>query len=45
MIYQPGAHRFTREQVGTRYVLFLVRTFVDPADPADLKAVHALQDA
>ena len=44
VIYQPGVHRFTREQVGTRYVLFLVRTFFDPADEADLKAVHALQD-
>ena len=44
VIYQPGVHRFTREQVGTRYVLFLVRTFFDPADVADLKAVHALQD-
>ena len=44
VIYAPGAHRFTREQVGTRYMLLLVRTFFDPADEADLKAVHALQD-
>jgi hypothetical protein len=44
VIYQPGVHRFTREQVGTRYVLLLVRTFFDPADEADLKTVHALQD-
>ena len=36
---------FTREQVGTRYVLLLVRTFVDPDDAADLAKVHALQDA
>jgi hypothetical protein len=26
-------------------VLFLVRTFADPNDPADLKAVHAAQDS
>src|SRR5262245_27219841 len=45
VIYQSGAHTFTREQIGTRYVLFLVRTFVDPNDPADLAKVHALQDA
>src|SRR6187549_3919608 len=43
-IYQPGAHRFTREQIGTRYVFFIIRTFVDPNDPADLAAVSALQD-
>ena len=42
--YSAGAYRFTREQVGTRYVLFLVRTFFNPADAADLKAVHTLQD-
>lgn len=43
-IYDPGAHRFRREQIGTRYVFFIVRTFVDPNDPADLAAVSALQD-
>jgi len=44
-IYEPGKHIITREQVGTRYVAMLVRTFVDPNDPADLGKVHALQDA
>jgi len=42
--YSPGPYRFTKEQVGTRYVLFLVRTFFNPGDAADLKAVHSLQD-
>jgi hypothetical protein len=45
VIYQPGPHSFTQEQVGTRYVCLAVRTFVNPNDPADVKAVHALQDA
>jgi hypothetical protein len=45
VIYEPGTHAFTRQQVGTRYVLFLVRTFVDPNDPSDLVKVHAVQDA
>jgi hypothetical protein len=45
VIYDPGAHSFTQEQVGTRYVAFLVRTFVDPADPSDVAKVHAVQDA
>lgn len=43
--YAPGPHTITREQVGTRYVAALIRTFVDPTDPADLAKVHALQDA
>ena len=44
-IYEPGRHTITREQVGTRYVALLVRTFVNPNDPTDLQKVHALQDA
>lgn len=45
VVYKSGAHTFNKAQVGTRYVLFLVRTFVDPGDAEDLKRVHALQDA
>lgn len=44
-IYTPGKHALTRKQVGTRYVLVGVRTLIDPNDPADVKKVHALQDA
>lgn len=43
--YRPGSYTLTREGVGTRYVVAAVRTLVDPADPADVRAVHALQDA
>ncbi|MEW9836180.1 DUF1254 domain-containing protein [Mesorhizobium marinum] len=45
VIYAPGEHRFTREEIGTRYVLLLARTFVDPQDPNDLEAVHKVQDS
>lgn len=45
VVYKPGAHTFTREGIGTRYACMNVRTFVNPADAADAKAVHALQDA
>jgi hypothetical protein len=45
VIYKPGAHTFTKDKVGTRYVCMAVRTFVNPDDVADVKAVHALQDA
>ena len=44
VVYEAGTHTFTKDQIGTRYVLFLVRTFADPNRPSDLKAVHALQD-
>lgn len=44
-IYAPGPHRIARDEVGTRYVTLLVRTFVDPGSPEDLAKVHALQDA
>jgi len=45
VFYGAGTHVLTREGVGTRYVVTGIRTLVDPADPADLQKVHALQDA
>lgn len=45
VFYGPGAHTLTRESVGTRYVVVGIRTLVDPANPHDIKKVHALQDA
>jgi hypothetical protein len=45
VFYAPGSHTLSKEDVGTRYVALAVRTFVDPNNAADLKTVHALQDA
>jgi hypothetical protein len=45
VIYQAGPLTLSREKIGTRYVVAAVRTLVDPNDPTDLDAVHALQDA
>ncbi|BAN48692.1 DUF1254 domain-containing protein [Metapseudomonas resinovorans] len=42
--YAPGRYRFTREAVGTRYVLLGVRTLADSTSASDLQAAHALQD-
>jgi len=39
-----GTFTFTKEQVGSRYVFILFRTFVDASDPADIKAANAVQD-
>ena len=43
--YDAAPHTFTKEMIGTRYMLAAVRTLVDPADPKDVAQVHALQDA
>jgi hypothetical protein len=43
--YGAGPHTLTRDAVGTRYVVVGIRTLVNPADPEDVRKVHALQDA
>jgi len=43
--YAPATCTFSRTNVETRYLMLGVRTFVDPSDPKDLAAAHALQDA
>lgn len=45
VFYAPGKHRFTRAEIGTRYLGLAVRTFLDPNDPADVAAARAAQDA
>ena len=42
--YDAGPHVFTKEKVGTRYILAGVRTLVDPVDQKDVAQVHVLQD-
>jgi hypothetical protein len=44
-VYGVGPYTLTKEKVGTRYCVVGVRTLVDPANPDDVKQVHALQDA
>lgn len=43
--HAPARRVLTKADIGTRYVAALVRTLADPADAADLKEVHRLQDA
>jgi hypothetical protein len=43
--YRAGSHTLTKEGIGTRYVNVVVRTLVNPANPQDVRQVHALQDA
>lgn len=42
--YDPGEYTFTRDKIGTRYVMVIFRTFIDANDPADVKAANVLQD-
>ncbi len=43
--YGAGVRTLTKGQIGSQYVLVGVRILVDPNDPNDIEAVHALQDA
>ena len=44
VVYGAGRYTYTRQQIGTRYMLAGIRTLVDPSDPKDIAAVHTLQD-
>ena len=44
VFHDPGEHELTFEQFGTPHVVVAARVLVDPADPADVAAVNALQD-
>ena len=43
--YGAGAYTLTREMIGTRYAIAVVRFLVDFSDKEDVRQVHALQDA
>ena len=38
----PGTYELTEEGVGTRFAMVNFRTFVNPNDPADISAAHAV---
>jgi len=44
VVYAPGTYTFSREALGTRYMMAVVRTLADPNDPADVRSANALQD-
>lgn len=41
---EPGAYRLTESEVGTRFALVTIRTFVDVTDPDDIAKAHEAQD-
>jgi hypothetical protein len=45
IVYAPGMKTYSRDVIGTRYVIILLRTLADPQSEDDMKAAHALQHA
>lgn len=43
-VHEAGTFTLTQKKIGTRYVFVIFRTFMDPANPADVTAANALQD-
>jgi len=42
VFYGAGRHALTKEGIGTRYGIVVVRMLVDPANPQNVQQVHAL---
>ena len=40
----PGTYTFKQSEVGTRYMVFVIRTLMDPNDPKDMQRAYKLQD-
>ena len=45
VVYGAVVRTLTKEDIGARYAIVAIRILVDPNDPKDVEAVHALQDA
>ncbi|MDD2050590.1 DUF1254 domain-containing protein [Pseudomonas putida] len=45
VVYKAGSYTYSKQDVGSRYVVLGVRTMVNPNDAKDVQAAHALQDA
>jgi hypothetical protein len=44
VVYAPNKFTVTQKQMGTRYVIIALRTFMDSNSTADIKKANALQD-
>lgn len=45
VMYDAGRYTYSKQEIGTRYLMLALRTLANPNDPKDLAEVHALQDA
>jgi hypothetical protein len=44
ILHEPGEHRITLAEHGTRYVLLALRVLADPGDPEDVATANAVQN-
>lgn len=42
--HDPGSYTFNKENVGTRYLFVIFRTFANPNDESDITKAHQMQD-
>lgn len=42
--HDAGTYQFTQENVGTRYLVIIIRTFMDPSDESDIAVANEIQD-
>jgi hypothetical protein len=45
IVYAPGSKTYSKDVIGTRYLIILMRTLADPGNEDDLKQAHELQHA
>ena len=45
VFYGAGSHILTRDGIGTRYGIVVVRMLLDPTNPQDVQRVHVLQNS
>jgi hypothetical protein len=44
-VYAPGTFTYSKDEVGTRYIMLAIRTFINPNDKKDLPKVKDLQNS
>lgn len=43
VVYAPGTYTYSKDKVGTRYVMLVIRTFANPESASDIQSANALQ--
>ncbi len=42
--HEGGAYTFTEDEAGSKYIVVVIRTFMDPSDPEDIAEANRLMD-
>lgn len=43
VVYAPGTYTYSKDKVGTRYLMLVIRTFANPESASDITSANALQ--